>query len=364
MKSVAVGNIITLILLGAAPAGYAQQNPDGKLPVTQLAEPLLLLLRDPQVHNQLKLSAAQQRELNAMNDELDGPLWTTRNQSAERSAETVRDLIARSRRRLKSILNARQQRRLEQIQLWTLGMRAFLRGDVIEKLKLSDQQQKQIREKIETTQAAVNKLLKQAQAGEPRGPLEKQYAALRTDEQKEIIGLLRRDQQAVFSELLGERMDVASLGSVKFKAPEIVGDGPWLNSSPLTLRQLRGKVTALHFWTFGCINCIHNYPAYQGWQDSFAKKGLVMVGVHTPEADYERDFDKLKKKAAEAKLAFPIVVDNGRQNWNAWGNSMWPSVYLIDKQGYVRYWWLGELNWQGAAGEKIFRQRIEELLAE
>jgi hypothetical protein len=58
------------------------------------------------------------------------------------------------------------------------------------------------------------------------------------------------------------------------------------------------------------------------------------------------------------------LIDNGHQNWNAWGNSMWPTVYLIDKQGYARYWWLGELNWEGNEGEKIFRGRIEELLAE
>lgn len=72
----------------------------------------------------------------------------------------------------------------------------------------------------------------------------------------------------------------------------------------------------------------------------------------------------MKQKVAEAEFAFPILIDNDHANWKAWGNTMWPTVYLIDKQGYVRYWWLGELNWQGAEGEKIFRGRIEELLAE
>ncbi len=72
----------------------------------------------------------------------------------------------------------------------------------------------------------------------------------------------------------------------------------------------------------------------------------------------------VKERAKEAELEFPIVIDNEQRNWNAWGNSMWPSVYLIDKRGYVRFWWLGELNWEGAEGEKILRGRIEELLAE
>lgn len=66
----------------------------------------------------------------------------------------------------------------------------------------------------------------------------------------------------------------------------------------------------------------------------------------------------------EAQLKFPVVVDNDKKTWNNWGNTMWPSVYLIDKKGYIRYWWYGELNWKGTEGEKIMRKRIEELLAE
>ena len=101
-----------------------------------------------------------------------------------------------------------------------------------------------------------------------------------------------------------------------------------------------------------------------GWYDSFAERGLAIVGIHTPEGTGERNVEQVRAKAAEAELAFPILVDNGRRNWNAWGNSMWPTVYLIDKHGYVRYWWMGELNWEGADGEKLFRRHIEELLAE
>lgn len=96
----------------------------------------------------------------------------------------------------------------------------------------------------------------------------------------------------------------------------------------------------------------------------FAKRGLMIIGVHTPESASEHNVEKVKEKAAEGGLAFPILVDNDRRNWNAWGNSMWPTVYLIDKHGDVRYWWMGELNWEGAEGEKLFRRHIEELLAE
>jgi hypothetical protein len=86
--------------------------------------------------------------------------------------------------------------------------------------------------------------------------------------------------------------------------------------------------------------------------------------VHTPESEGEHNVQTVQQKVGEAKFEFPILIDNERRNWNVWGNSMWPSVYLIDKRGYVRYWWLGELNWEGAEGEKMLRGRIEELLAE
>jgi hypothetical protein len=90
----------------------------------------------------------------------------------------------------------------------------------------------------------------------------------------------------------------------------------------------------------------------------------VVVGVHTPEIAREREVTKVLQEASKAQLSFPILIDNEKKNWNAWGNSMWPSVYLIDKLGYLRYWWYGELNWQGAKGQELLRQRIEELLRE
>lgn len=86
--------------------------------------------------------------------------------------------------------------------------------------------------------------------------------------------------------------------------------------------------------------------------------------MHTPEGQSEKSVEQLRAKAAEEKLQFPILVDNDRANWNAWGTGIWPSVYLIDKEGYVRYWWYGELQWQGTDGEQIMRRCIEQLLGD
>lgn len=109
---------------------------------------------------------------------------------------------------------------------------------------------------------------------------------------------------------------------------------------------------------------MRNYPWYRGWHEAYGSKGLTVLGIHTPEGDGEKVIESIKNKAKEEKLLFPIVVDNEKQNWNAWGNTMWPTVYLIDKQGYMRTYWMGELKWQGTDGEKIIRDQIEELLAE
>jgi len=89
-----------------------------------------------------------------------------------------------------------------------------------------------------------------------------------------------------------------------------------------------------------------------------------MIGIHTPETAAERDAAHVRQKAAEAELSFPILIDGKSENWNAWGNSIWPCVYVIDKQGYLRHFWAGELKWQGNDGEKFLRDRIEALLNE
>jgi peroxiredoxin len=112
------------------------------------------------------------------------------------------------------------------------------------------------------------------------------------------------------------------------------------------------------------VNCIRNYPWYKDWHETFSEKDFTVIGVHTPELSHEEGTGNVATNAKEKGLKFPIVVDDEKQHWNAWGNSMWPSVYLIDKQGYARYWWYGELNWQGSGGQEIFKQRIAELIAE
>ena len=356
------GLLVALCLLNAPT--WAQQNSDGRLPVLQMQEPFLLLIRDPLVQAELDLSAGQAEQLKLLTDATDGPLLTTRNQSPDRGKEITKALIEQTRQRLSQFLNADQLKRLDQIELWVLGLRSLERPEVIAALGMSPAVQQSIQTELQSYQAEFHKLREQAMAGEPLAPLEKKNADLLKSTQQRIQKILTPAQQRQWGELLGSPLKTENFGHVEFQAPEFLGSGPWVNSPPLDWRDLRGKVVAVHFWTFGCINCIHNYPAYHHWMNKFSGRDFVMLGIHTPEVDREHDVVMLRQKAREHNLTFPILVDNDKQNWNAWGNSMWPTVYLIDKQGDIRYWWQGELNWQQQEGEKLFTQRIEELLSE
>ena len=147
-------------------------------------------------------------------------------------------------------------------------------------------------------------------------------------------------------------------------APELSGDS-WLNvpeGARLSLAARKGKVTIVHFWTFGCINCKRNLAAYDRWWKRFADKGVVVIGVHTPETEAERSAANVTNKVKELGIAYPVLLDNDRQNWNRWQVRCWPTVYLVDKQGRARYCWEGELEYQQAGGEAKLTGMIQELL--
>ena len=149
-------------------------------------------------------------------------------------------------------------------------------------------------------------------------------------------------------------------------APELVGDS-WFNlpqGTRLNFASRRGKVTIVHFWTYGCINCRRNLPIYDRWQQRYAAKGVLVIGIHTPETDAESKPANVAKKVKELGITYPVLVDSRRYNWNRWQQRIWPSIYLVDKQGRVKYVWEGELEYQGAGGEAKMTRLVETLLSE
>ena len=141
-------------------------------------------------------------------------------------------------------------------------------------------------------------------------------------------------------------------------APELESD-VWLNTvAPLRLRDLRGKVVALEMWTFGCINCQHVIPALKQWHVDYAEEGLVVIGNHFPEFAYEKDLEHLQQAVSDAGIEYAVAQDNAADTWRAYRNSYWPTIYLIDRRGRIRYMHIGE----GAYDET--ERNIQALLAE
>ncbi len=129
-------------------------------------------------------------------------------------------------------------------------------------------------------------------------------------------------------------------------APELVGD-TWLNTdAPLTLAGLQGKVVLLEMWTFGCVNCRNTLPMLKDWQARFAEQGFVVVGNHYPEFGYESDLDNLKRAVADLGITYPIVQDNSGDNFFAYRARYWPTLYLIDRLGRLRYTHIGEGDYE------------------
>ncbi len=148
-------------------------------------------------------------------------------------------------------------------------------------------------------------------------------------------------------------------------APALTGSqADWINTGGRSVTFEKGRVYVVHFWTFGCINCQRNLPAYTQWQARYANAPLTLVGVHSPETARERDANNVTKEVRRLAITYPVLVDGKLTNWNQWQQHIWPTVYLVDKRGHVRYYWLGELEWQGAGGTQIMQQCIEQLLNE
>ncbi|MEK6803672.1 MAG: redoxin domain-containing protein [Nitrospirota bacterium] len=133
---------------------------------------------------------------------------------------------------------------------------------------------------------------------------------------------------------------VANAG-IGMKAPEITNE-TWLNSTPLHLADLKGKVVMVEFWTFGCSNCRHVEPYVKQWHRKYADQGFVVIGVHSPEFSHEQEVENVKRYIMEHDIRFAVPIDNDFSTWNKYGNRYWPAMYLVDKQGVIRSIQIGE----------------------
>ncbi len=141
-------------------------------------------------------------------------------------------------------------------------------------------------------------------------------------------------------------------------APEIEGIAAWLNSESISLNHLQGRVVLIDFWTYTCVNCIRTIPQLRQWNDRYSRDGLVVIGIHTPEFEFEKNPDNVREASLSLGVTWPIALDNDYVTWDNFGNAFWPTKYLIDSTGRLRYHRIGEGNYE------TFEERLRSLLVE
>jgi cytochrome c biogenesis protein CcdA/thiol-disulfide isomerase/thioredoxin len=142
------------------------------------------------------------------------------------------------------------------------------------------------------------------------------------------------------------------------RAPEFREIDLWLNSDPLTMDGLRGKVVLIDFWTYSCINCLRTLPYVRAWDEAYRDDGLVIVGVHTPEFSFERQADNVRRAVRDLGVDYPVALDNAYGTWTAWRNRYWPAKYFVDRRGRLRYAHFGEGGYEES--ERVLRRLLAE----
>ncbi|MDH5533893.1 MAG: cytochrome c biogenesis protein DipZ [Candidatus Pacebacteria bacterium] len=172
--------------------------------------------------------------------------------------------------------------------------------------------------------------------------------------------VIKKELDSIGSESIddmrGKSLDAVRDKSVK--APEIIPGGEWINSEPFTIKDQQGKVVLIDFWTYSCINCIRTLPYLKSWHEKYASKGLVILGVHAPEFEFEKNINNVRDAVKGFELKYPIVQDNNFETWKAYRNRYWPAKYLIDKNGMVRYTHFGEGKYDET--EKMIQKLLSE----
>ena len=320
---------------------------------------LLKLVHTPEVQKELGLEG-DARMLDVLRN-IDRVWWPSRNLPEEKQVETTRELEKRLFDALGKILSPAKMRRFREVEMQSQGTRALLLPHVVKAVGLDAKAQRTIKAAFLETDLLARQL------NEKRGgdaDLEKQLRAVREKELSLLNGLLTNSKRRELGKLIGEPFSLTELKRIYPLAPELIDSEEWAGTGRTALESERGKVVLVHFYAFQCHNCVANFKHYNRWYETLSKKGVTVIGIQTPETNAERDSKLVQQAAKEQGFGFPVLIDLKSSNWDAWGNTMWPTVYVIDKNGYIRSWWQGELNWQGATGDQTIETLVDELLKE
>jgi len=168
------------------------------------------------------------------------------------------------------------------------------------------------------------------------------------------------DEEFKSTNIPTEGNSLSKIDKSRFKmAPDLVGIAYYLNTTPEELREeMKGKVILYDIWTYSCINCIRTLPHITAWDDKYADQGLLIIGVHSPEFEFEKDPENVKMAIEKYDIDYPVVLDNDKKTWKAFDNRYWPHKFLVDYEGYIRYDRIGEGGYDET--EKVIQELLQE----
>lgn len=349
----------------------ALPSSSGDRPVWQTVDPanllvpqtLLSLSHAPEVQEELGLDDAQISQLEEFFRDRDGAWWRARNLPVPERREVIASLETGLLEALGEIKGPAAVARLRELEVQAQATRAFLRPDVSTAVGLSPDQIAELSSLAEETDRKAAERESAMRQGEP---VEEKARTLEASRQKEteLVAKWLRGGANDWKAVSGAAFPTNTLSRIFPMAPPLEESDGWIGNPPGNSAELKGKVVILHFYAFECINCQRNLPRYNEWRDRFAAEDVVIIGIQTPETARERKPDAIRDAAAEQSIRYPVLLDLQNRNWDAWSNTMWPTVYVIDRKGYIRMWWQGELNWQGATGDQDVVAMVERLLKE
>jgi peroxiredoxin len=325
---------------------------------------LLGLLHAPEVQSELGLTDDQRQKLESYFARTDGPWFRARNLPNREKYLAIAEQEKWMREQLEGTLSEGQMNRLSQVERRAQASRILLRTDVMSSLGIDIAQKQALEELFARTEIARTAAEKAIRNARPDPELNQQLESAIQSEEKAAVKILNAQQRRAVFELLGPAFDLKKLKRIYPKAPEFEGVTEWIQGEAVQMADLRGKVVAIQFYAIASSKCKANLPIYNDIWSEFQSEDFVMIGVHTPQFAIEKKLDAVRDHAAKEGLLYPIAVDGNKETWNAYGNYVWPTIYLVDREGYVRFWWQGELKWKGATGDAKLREEIRNLLNE
>ena len=188
------------------------------------------------------------------------------------------------------------------------------------------------------------------------------FAIYFNTQESNIYSKSTSDEFIPITEQIDENGKVINIDKSQFKkAKDFTKISGYINTKPISLDDLRDKVVLVDFWTYSCINCIRTIPYLNEWYDKYSDKGLVIVGIHTPEFEFEKNAENVKSAVQKFGIKYPVLQDNDKETWNEYDNRYWPRKYLVDDEGFIRYDHIGEGAYNET--EKIIQALLTERAA-